>query len=128
MSTLDLRSLRPELASKLSELEVGAAVLERDARNGRAILIELGLAPPPRRNRFFGWRATLSRSLTNFRAASRAAIRCLAWIGRIVGGPRLATALRVLRGWLSDGVKCVSLACAMLVALTFVVLLVAPPD
>ena len=46
MSSVTLRSLRPELAIKLNELEVGAALLQRDIRLGSATLAELGLAPP----------------------------------------------------------------------------------
>jgi hypothetical protein len=128
MSTVTLRSLRPELANKLNELEVGAAVLERDARNGSAVLAELGLALPPIRHRVLGWRQALTRSLKIYRAAFRSAIRCFGWIARLAKSTVLATALRTLRGWLGDAVRCLTLACATLVAFALVILLVAPPD
>jgi hypothetical protein len=151
MSTVKLRRLRPELAVQftlrpgercpwfsgercsswpllLNQLELGAAVLERDARNGRAILIELGLDLPPVHRRFVSWHAARIKSRTTLEATSRAAIRSLAWMVRVARNPRLATALRIIRNWITDCVKWLSVACVTLLSLVLVILLVAPPD
>ncbi len=120
MPVITLRSVRSDLAWKLDQLEVRAAVLERDVRN---------LAPadlPPRAP------PLASRALWAARAVGQPVDRVirglLTAVVRTVRSPRLAFALRLARGYLSDTAICLFLACAGLLISTLALLLVAPPD
>ena len=151
MSTVKLRRLRPELAVQftlrpgercpwfpgerssswpllLNQLELGAALLERDARNGRAILTERGIPLPRSRRRIFSLRAGRATSQAILQAATRSRIRSIAWIMRLVRSPRLSAALRITGYCIIDGVKAISIACVILLLWVLPLLLVAPPD
>ena len=128
MSTLRLRSVCPELSLKLGELEIGTALLDRDARCGRSVLIELGLELPPRARRALSWRRATFTVLELGSAALRAAVRCQSRTSRALGSPRVANALRIAAVWLIEGAKGLFVACAMVVTFTITILLVAPPD
>ena len=128
MSTLRLRSVCPELALKLGDLEVGTALLDRDARRGRSVLIELGFDFPPRARRALSWRRATFTLLEMCSAAFRAAARCRGRTARLVGSPRVTNALRIAAVWLIEGAKGLFVACAMVVIFTITILLVAPPD
>jgi len=128
MSTVTLRRLRPELAAQLGELELAAAVLERDTRNGRAILVELGIDLPLKRRRLFSLTAVRATLRATLQAAPRAVIRFFAWTMRAVRSPRLTSALRIVRQTITDLLASISLACLTLLSLTLAILLVAPPD
>jgi hypothetical protein len=127
MSSVTLRSLRPELAIKLSELEVGAALLHRDIRLGSATLAELGLAPPPLRSRLFDWARARGRTLTTAERALCAALTAGKTIDRVLRSDRLAAALR-LTGWLlAEGLACCVTATAILATFTIAIAVLAPP-
>ncbi len=120
MPAITLRSLRSDLAYKLDQLEVRASVLERDARN--AVPIDL---PPPAEP--FGVRAA-SFALAIAQGAVGAVRGAHASLGRAVRSPRLAFALRVVRGSINDAFVCISVASVMLLAWVLALLIVAPPD
>jgi hypothetical protein len=128
MSTLRLRSVCPQLALKLGELEVGTALLDRDTRHGRAALMELGLEFPPAARHAFIWRRAVFTFFNLGSTVLRTADRIYGRGARVVGSPRVANALRIASVWLIEGFKGLSVACAMVVAFTIAILLVAPPD
>ncbi len=125
MSTVTLRRLRPELAAQLSQLELGAALVERDARNGRAMLAEIGIVLPVKRRRLSAVRA---RSRATLQAAIRTWVLVLAWHVRILKSPRLAAGVRNTRRWIIDCLTGLSLASVMLASLVLAILVMAPPD
>jgi hypothetical protein len=127
MSTVTLRSLRPKLAIKLNELEVGAALLQRDIRLGSATLAELGLAPPPLRPRLFDWARARGRTLTLAERAVLATLKAAKNVDRALRSERLAAALR-MTGWLiAEGFACCVTATAILATFTVAIALLAPP-
>jgi hypothetical protein len=126
MPAVTLKNLRPDVAAKLDQLEVGAAVLERDARNSVAaeILLEYRQA----RARLIRRRRALSACLSPFLLTYRLLRSSFVLSARVMRSPHLATALRVLHGWLRQGAIFLSLACAALIVLAGAIMLLAPPD
>jgi hypothetical protein len=115
---ITLRNVRPDAAAKLRQLEVGAAALDRAARD--LIPEELRHRTGPRLPAKV---AVKARSYLG--PAARAVRTSLATLARTA--PYIATALRALRSVLADAVLCISLSTAMLLAFALIVLLVAPP-
>jgi hypothetical protein len=126
MPAVTLRNLRPDVAAKLDQLEVGAAVLERDARN--SVAAEILLDYRQARERLIRRRRALSACLSPFLLAYRLLRRSFAALARAARSPHLATALRILRGWLGQGAIYLSLASAVLIVLAGAIVLLAPPD
>jgi hypothetical protein len=117
---ITLRSVRSDLAYKLEEVEVRAAVLERDARE--ALPFELPPQPVPLS------RQVLSAATATIGSANRGTRSAAAWLGSVIRSPRLAFALRVVRGCLNDAVLCVAVTGVVLLAAALAFLIVAPPD
>jgi hypothetical protein len=115
-----LRSVRSDLALKLEQLEVRAAVLERDAR--KALPFEL----PPRQVPF--GRRVLSVVTAAIGSGTRLTGGAATWLGSVIHGPRLAFALRVVRGSLTDAVLCVAITGVVLLAAALALMIIAPPD
>lgn len=116
-----LRYIRPDFAAKLAELETSTAALEQDVRN----------SVPTALRRQTGSRIVrrLVLSAWVFLLPTHRVVRgALASVDRTVHSPRLATALRIIHGWLSEGIWYLSWAFGMLLALALVIVLVAPPD
>jgi hypothetical protein len=115
---MTLRHVRPDAAAKLRQLEVGAAAVDRAARD--LIPAELRSQPKARLllKRAVRGAAYLRLVLGFVRSSQDALSRSV---------PHVATALRTLRGLVVDAVFCVSLAFALLLASTLVVLILAPP-
>jgi hypothetical protein len=126
MSTVTLRRLRPELAAQLGELELGAALVERDARNGRAMLAEIGIVLPAKRRRLTT--AVRGRSEAMLQAAIRTLLRIAAWHARILRSPSLAAGLRNIRRWIIDCLVGLALASVTAASLVLAILVMAPPD
>jgi hypothetical protein len=121
MPTVTLRRLRKDLASKLDQLEARAAVLERHARNSNPA----ALRPPARPS---GLQTTLAVGLRIIRRFDRLLRSPLSWVTRTACSPRLAFAVRIVRGGLNGAVLCLALASGMLLVWALAVALVAPPD
>jgi hypothetical protein len=127
MPAVALRGLRPEVAAKLNRLEAGAAMLDRDVRNGHAVLVELGLLRAPRPPRLHAWRSAGAKSVLLLRSTARAASAALDPLRRLLRSPRLAAAWRMALGCTGDSLKFLTLAFATLLAFSLIILLVAPP-
>lgn len=125
MAVVTLRSLSADLASKLDKLETQAAVLERDARNGRSITTIALNASQTRADFFVVKEAVWPRV---FGSAHRVVRSSLVWLHSAARSPRLHVALRSIREWLLEGVIVLSLTCAALLAVVVAILLLAPPD
>jgi hypothetical protein len=122
-----LRGLRADLAFKLAQLEAGTAVFERDARNGHAILIELGLASPLAA-RHLSWLETASGLWARtVKRTWRPAVRSFVAVKRIAQSQEVATGLRVTWGMLQEGVVYLSIAFAVMVPLVLAIIVFAPP-
>jgi hypothetical protein len=116
-----------KLAAKLARLESATAVLERDARNRRALLSELGIASHSSSARLLRWLVAQSRLLARLAGSTRASFRALVAFERAVR-PRLATAVRVTWSWLHDVVVIGSAACAALIPFVLAILIFATPE
>ncbi len=116
--TMTLRHVRPDAAAKLRQLEVGAAAVDRAARD--LIPAELRRQPKTRLllKRAVRGAAYLRPALALIRSSRDSLNRSV---------PYVATALRTLRGLLVDAAFCVSLAFALLFVSALVVLILAPP-
>jgi hypothetical protein len=117
---ITLRSVRSDLAYKLEQLEVRAAVLERDARE--ALPFELPPQPLPLSQQ------VLSAATAAISSAKRGTRSAATWLGGAIRSPRLAFALRVMRGCLNDAVLCVATTGVVLLAAVLALMIVAPPD
>jgi hypothetical protein len=127
MSTVTLRRLRPDLAAQLNQLELAAAVLERDARNGRAILIELGLASPLAAQHLSWLEAATGLWARTVKRTWRPAVRSFAAVKRIAQSQEVATGVRVTWGMLQEGVVYLSIAFAVMIPLVLAIIVFAPP-
>jgi hypothetical protein len=119
MTTITLRRLRRELASKVEQLEARAAELERDAR------CSTGAELTPERPS--SSRAALGLALRIVRKINRAVGALLIRFNQVARNPELATAIRVTWAGLNDVAMCLSLACAVLLVSALALALVAPP-
>ena len=115
------------LAAKLARLESGTALLERDARNRRALLSELGIASHSSRTRLLRWLAAQSRLLDRLARSGHANFRALAALERGMR-PHVATAVRVTWSWLHDVAVIGSAACAALIPFVLAILIFATPE
>ena len=120
-------SFNAKLAAKLARLESGTAVLERDARNRRALLSELGVASHSSSTRLLRWLTAQSRWLDRLARSGRASLRALAALERGLR-PHLATAVRVTWSWLHDVAVIASAACAALIPFVLAILIFATPE
>ncbi len=127
MATVKLRSLPVDVAAKLEQLETRAAVLERDARNGRSITT-LALNTQQTRARHFGSRQAISVWPLVFGPAYRAVRSSFVWLDSTARSPRLHAALRSIGEWLLECVVVLSATCATLLAIVIAILLLAPPE
>lgn len=125
MAVVTLRSLSADLATKLDQLETQAAVLERDARNGRSSTT-IALNASQTRATFVVVKAAVWPRV--FGSAYRALRSSLVWLDSSARSPRLHSALRTTRDWLLESVFVLSLTCAALLAVVIAILLLAPPD
>ncbi len=119
MTTITLRRLRTELASKMEQLEARAAELERNARCSR------GAELIPKRPS--SSRAVLGLALTIVRKTNRTLGALLVRFNHVFRNPEISTAIRVARTGLNDVAMCLSLACALLLASALALAFVAPP-
>jgi hypothetical protein len=117
---ITLRSLRSDLAYKLDQLEVRAAVLERDVRNSMPVDL-------PPRTEPFGRRVASTVSVI-VGAAVRLVRASFAWIVRAIRSPSLAFALRVVRGCLNDALMCAAFASVAVLVWVLALLIMAPPE
>jgi hypothetical protein len=126
MPAAAVHGLRDDVVRKLNQLETGAAVLERDARNRHAMLVERGFAFPLRPSRLSQFQALQARCLTQFERARQAAMRPVRWL--VAQSPHILTGLRVARRCVVEGATCVAFAAATLIPLAAVIIMIAPPD
>ena len=117
---ITLRSVRSDLAYKLEQLEVRAAVLERDTRE--ALPFDLPPERIPLSERAIsaatvvvGWGARLFRAVA-------------VWSIGALRSPKLGFAFRVVRGCIYDAVLCVGVTGVVLLAAALAFLVMAPPD
>jgi hypothetical protein len=113
-----LRYILPDAGAKLRQLEAGTAALEQDLRN----------AVPGRQPNSRVIRKLALSALVFLLPKYRVVRSSLASVDRALRSPRLATALRILHAWLSEGIWYLSVALGGLLALALVIALVAPPD
>jgi hypothetical protein len=126
MPAVTLRSLSADMAVKLNQLETATAVLERDTRNGRAVLVERGFGLPQPQAPMVDWEATRSRWLKRIQLARQAAITAAVWLRWLLRGP-LATAFRIARRAVVEGAICFLAACGVLAAFALAIIVLAPP-
>lgn len=120
MPAITLRSLRSDLALKLDQLEMRAAVLERDAR--AAMPVDLPPQPEP-----FGARAA-SMVADSVGTIARLARGACAWTLRTIESPRLAFALRVVRARFNEAALSAAIAGVLLLSLLIALVIAAPPE
>jgi hypothetical protein len=108
------------LAYKLEQLEVRAAVLERDTRE--ALPFDL----PPRRVPLS--ERAISAATVVIGCGNRLSGAASAWSVGVLRSPKLWFALRVVRGCVYDAVLCVGVTGVVLLAAALALLVMAPPD
>ena len=120
-------TLRADMAAELNRLETQAAVLERDARNARAILIEQGLDLVSEQPRRFAWEAARSRWMHNAAKCWRA---CAGWTDWTVKTaiPYIATGFRLAKRGAVEATLYCTFAGATIAVFTLAILMFAPPD
>ena len=120
-------ALRADMAAELNRLETQAAVLERDARNARSILVERGLDLVPDQPRRFAWEAASSRWIRYAVKAWRASAKWTSWAVR-TWTPYIATGFRLAkRGAVEAALYC-SFAVVTIAVFTLAIMVLAPPD
>jgi hypothetical protein len=127
LRTLRVGTLGADMAAELNRLETQAAVLERDARNARAILIEKGLDLAPERPRYSKWEVAGSRWIRRAIKAWRSSVEWSQWAVR-TSMPYLGTGLRLAKRGVVEAAVSVTFAGAAIAAFTLAILIVAPPD
>jgi hypothetical protein len=125
--TLRTNTLRADMAADLSRLETQAAVLERDARNSRAILVERGLDLAPERPPYFAWEAARSRWMRKAAKTWRVSVEWADWAVR-TSTPYIATGFRLAKRGVVEAAVSLTFAGATLAAFTLAILVIAPPD
>jgi hypothetical protein len=125
--TLRAGTLRADMAAELNRLETQAAVLERDARNTRAILVERGLDLAPEPPPTFAWDEARSRWMRNAAKAWRASVKWADWAVR-TSTPYVATGFRLAKRGVVEAAVSITFAGATLAAFTLAILVIAPPD
>jgi len=116
-----LRNIQPDAGSRLRQLEAATDVLEQVAR---------AVAPPKLRRHLISSlvrRWTISARARLLRPAQRAASSALAWAEGARHSPGGAAALRYIGGWLSETARYLAYVAVVLLALAFVIGLLAPP-
>src|SRR5450631_2027947 len=108
-------ALRADMAAELNRLETQAAVLERDARNTRAILIERGLDLAPERPPNFAWGAARSRWMRKAVKAWRGSVAWANWAVR-TSTPHIATGFRLAKRGVVEAAVSLTFAGATLAA------------
>jgi hypothetical protein len=108
------------LAYKLEQLEVRAAVFERDTRE--ALLFDL----PPRRVPLS--ERAISAATVVIGCGNRLSRAAAAGSVGALRSPKLWFALRVVRGCVYDAVLCVGVTGVVLLAAALTLLVMAPPD
>jgi hypothetical protein len=127
MPAVTLRTLRPDVAAELNRLETGAAMLERDARNSHATLVELGFVFTDVPSPFHAWETARFRALRGIARTWRTLHAAGTWLERTARSPRTATALRLARRCAMEGVAYVLIAGGLLIPFTLAILVLAPP-
>jgi hypothetical protein len=115
------------MAAELNRLETAAAVLERDVRNGRAMLIERGLNLAPQQQRTIDWENAFLRSAHNVVAAWFSATGAVQRLVRTVS-PYVALTFRIAKRCVIEGALSCAIAVGSLAATTLAILMLAPPD
>ena len=126
MPAVTQQKLRADFAAKLSELETGTAVLERDARKERTGLIERGFTFPHPVVDLSTWQAVRARVLAPFARVLYAAGLPVRWLVRIA--PYIAAGMRFARRCVIDAAICVVAAAGVLFPITLAILVFAPPE
>jgi len=108
------------LAYKLEQLEVRAAVLERDTREALPFDLPPRRVPPSER--------AISAATVVIGCGTRLSRAAAAWSGGVLRSPKLGFALRVVRGCVYDAVLCVGVTGVVLLAAALALLVMAPPD
>jgi hypothetical protein len=120
-------TLRPDMAAELNRLETQAAVLERDARNGRSVLVERGLDLVTEQPNRFAWEAARSRWIRSAVKAWRASTEWLTGVVR-TSTPYIATGFRFAkRGAVEAALYC-TFAAVTISVFTLTIVVLAPPD
>lgn len=115
---------RADAAAKLDQLELIAALLERDATNNRAVIAELCSSYP----RIAGGRAPRLRRLRKLALGAYSAVtRAVATTVAIARSRRVHAALRAVYALIVDFTLVMSVACAAVAILAAAFLLTAPP-
>jgi hypothetical protein len=115
---------RADAAAKLDQLELIAALLERDATNNRAVIAELCSTYP----RVAGGRGPRLRRLRQLALGTNAAVtRVVATTVVIARSRRVRAGLRAVYAVIVDFALVMSVACAAVAILAAAFLLTAPP-
>ncbi len=115
---------RADAAAKLDQLELIAALLERDATNNRAVIAELSSSYP----RIAGGRAPRLRRLRKLALGANSAVtRAVSATVAIARSRRVHAALRAVYALIVDFTLVMSVACAAVAILAAAFLLTAPP-
>jgi hypothetical protein len=120
-------TLRADMAAELNRLETQAAVLERDARNARSILVERGLDLVPDQPRRFAWEAARSRWMRSAAKAWRASTEWTTWAAR-TWTPYIATGFRLAKRGAVEGALYCTFAGVTIAVFTLAIVVLAPPD
>jgi hypothetical protein len=132
MTAVSLRThhrsaLRADVAAELRRLETQAAVLERDLRKRRALLIEQGLDISFKQSRKIDPASEIARvahrMLDHVRAANAAARR---FVRRVT--PHVVLAFRIAKRCVIEGALSCAIAAGSLAATALAIIALAPPE
>ena len=119
------QTFRTDAAAKLDQLDLVAALLERDATNNRAFISEIDSAYPRRAASLTHKR--LLKLLALARAVQSAAVRVATTTLAIARSPQVRAAIHAVVAFAIDFTVILSVAGAAVIALSAAVLLAAPP-
>lgn len=119
------QTFRTDAAAKLDQLELVAALLERDATNNRAFISEINSAYSRRAATLT--QKQLLRLLALARAVQSTAVRVAKTTLAVARSPQVRAAIYAVVAFAIDFTVVLSVAGAAVIALTAAVLLAAPP-
>jgi hypothetical protein len=127
MGVTTQRIFRAKVEARLDGLEEDVEELERNAKERRARLTELGVAHEPSTTEY-EWEAIAERWLAPAQRAYEPVAKQIASVNEMARDPRVGWAGRVAWEWMREGARYLAIACAVLLPFVLAIALLAPPD